>query len=78
MSRLLGERPVARRVPCESHVKKLVAKKQVCAGGRLRPDGLLIVSILYAGVSLEICDRKIQVLRWGTSSAGEPLIVCIL
>ena len=27
MSRLLGERPVARRVPCESHVKKLVAKK---------------------------------------------------
>ena len=52
--------------------RNLQEKIRFCAGGRLRPEGLLIVSILYVGVSLEVCERKIQVLRWGTSSAGGP------
>ena len=31
-------------------------KFRFCAGGRLRPEGLLIVSILHAGVCLEVCE----------------------
>ena len=41
-----------------------------CAGGRLRPEGLLIVSILYAGVCLEVCETKIQASQ-GFSGASQ-------
>ena len=61
--------------------RNLQEKSRFCAGGRLRPEGLLIVStviILYAGVCLEACERKFRFCVGGRLRPEGLLIVCVL
>ena len=56
-----GSKEASRKGPIQKETPA-ARKFRFCAGGRLRPEGLLIVSILHAGVCLEVCQGLLRSL----------------